>query len=107
MSRHWPDPSGARDAAGRRQIAAPVGPDYRLSPAAQQLVTRTADPVHAGPADATGLLRVRDITTTGAWTTPPAAADTAVIPVVSTPPPPPWNPAADTTRTDEHQEISK
>ncbi|NBE80342.1 hypothetical protein [Micromonospora rubida] len=74
---HRPCPAGTRDAAGRRQIADPVPASYLLSPAAQQLTTRTTDPVHAGPADATGLLRVRDIPHTGAWTTPPAAGPAA------------------------------
>ncbi|MEU8186049.1 hypothetical protein [Micromonospora carbonacea] len=50
-----------------------VDPDHLLSPAAYQLVTRTPAPVHAGPDDATGLIRVRDVTATGAWTTPPPA----------------------------------
>ncbi|MER5703500.1 hypothetical protein ABT023_16365 [Micromonospora sp. NPDC002296] len=58
----------------RPETVQPVGDDWRLSPAAQQLVTRTADPVHAGPADATGLLDVRDIPSTNAWTTPAVVA---------------------------------
>ncbi|TDC48852.1 hypothetical protein E1258_27655 [Micromonospora sp. KC207] len=61
LGRHWPD------------TVQRVDPDHLLSPAAVQLVTRTPDPVHAGPDDATGLIQVRDVAATGAWTTPPPA----------------------------------
>lgn len=42
---------------------------YLLSPASYQLVTRTQEPVPAHADDATGLLRIRDIHPTNAFTT--------------------------------------
>lgn len=76
----------ARTYVGRHrpEVVNLVPAGHLLTPAAQQLVTRTQDPVHAGPADATGLLQVRNIRNTGAWTTPAAPAaeadvDTAVL----------------------------
>ncbi|EEP73534.1 hypothetical protein MCAG_03861 [Micromonospora sp. ATCC 39149] len=61
LGRHWPDTVQLAPA------------DHLLSPTAYQLVTRTPEPVHAGPDDATGLIRVRDVAATGAWTAPPPA----------------------------------
>ncbi|GLZ62843.1 hypothetical protein [Micromonospora sp. NBRC 107095] len=59
---------------GKRRTPRNEGPGYLLSPAATQLVTRTPDPVHADANDTTGLLRIRDITPTGAWTRPAGVA---------------------------------
>jgi len=71
VSRHHAERHAERGPSGRFQIPNPVGVDYLLSPAAVQLVTRTPEPVHAGPDDATGLITVLPVATTGAWTTPP------------------------------------
>ncbi|MFG1776642.1 hypothetical protein ACGFIG_09460 [Micromonospora sp. NPDC049048] len=68
IGRHRADRNEPRHT--RHVIADPVPVSYRLSPAAQQLVTATSDKVPASPADATGLLDMRH-----AWTTPAVLAD--------------------------------
>ncbi|GAB3817791.1 hypothetical protein [Micromonospora zhanjiangensis] len=67
---HRPGPDKLRDRTGRLIIALPVAPDWILSPAAYQLVSRTQAPVHADAGEHTGLLNIRDIQLTGAWTVP-------------------------------------
>lgn len=59
---------------GKRRTERNAGPDYLLSPAATQLVTRTREQVPAGPDDDTGFWAPRDIQPTGAWTQPTGVA---------------------------------
>ena len=59
---------------GKRRTPRNATPDYLLTPAATQLVTRTPEPIHADIDQPTGLLAPRDITPTGAWTRPAGVA---------------------------------
>ena len=54
----------------RRPNAAPPAPaDHLLSPAAYQLVSRTAEPVHADVDQPTGFLAPRPVSPTGQFST--------------------------------------
>lgn len=68
--RHRWDKGGPLDAVGRRIITNPVDPGWGITPAAQQLATRTEQHIPAGPDDATGLLNPTDIPLTNQWTQP-------------------------------------
>ncbi|MEU4399745.1 hypothetical protein [Micromonospora orduensis] len=59
---------------GKRRTERNAGPDYLLSPAATQLVTRTTEPIHADIDQDTGFWAPRDIQPTGAWTQPAGVA---------------------------------
>ncbi|MEU6206389.1 hypothetical protein ABZ814_22725 [Micromonospora musae] len=61
-----------RNYEGHHRTRRNAAPNHLLSPAAYQLVTRTTEPVPAAGGDNTGLLRIRDIHPTGAFTTIPA-----------------------------------
>lgn len=61
-----------RNYTGQHRNPRNAPPNHRLSPAAYQTATGTTDHVPAGANDATGLLRLRDIHPTGAFTTIPA-----------------------------------
>ncbi|WP_330438795.1 hypothetical protein OHB44_27890 [Micromonospora sp. NBC_00821] len=64
---------GPVDAVGRRIITNPVGDGWRISPAAQQLATRTEQFIPVGPDEATGLLNPAEIPLNNEWTQPVTA----------------------------------
>lgn len=68
--RHRWDKGGRVDAVGRRIITNPVGDGWRISPAAQQLATRTEQFLPVGPDEATGLLNPAEIPLNNEWTQP-------------------------------------
>lgn len=61
-----------RNYTGKRRVERTQPANYLLTPAAYQTHTRTPDHVPADPDQPTGLLNVRDIRATGAFTTHPA-----------------------------------
>ncbi|MGC4769234.1 hypothetical protein ACLQ25_09665 [Micromonospora sp. DT44] len=68
--RHRWDKGGPVDDNGRKQIPNPVGPGHRISPAAQQLATRTEQFLPVGSDEATGLLNPAEVRLTNQWTQP-------------------------------------
>ncbi|MCZ7376517.1 hypothetical protein [Micromonospora sp. WMMC250] len=71
-----PKPGGRRRVDPTRR---PVPASYLLTPAAQQLATRTREQVHADVDQDTGIWAPRDITPTGAWTQPTGVASDGEI----------------------------
>ena len=61
-----------RNYTGKRRVERTAPATHLLTPAAYQLVTRTAEHVKASEDEPTGLLNVRHIRHTGAFTTHPA-----------------------------------